>query len=91
MFSSHCCCLPNARHSWRLVHESLPLKGKQYNDLPAAVLEVAESSLTGIYSVQFMHALGCQVDYRVARRSQVFVINHEDSEVQVRMKLQMVR
>lgn len=68
---------------WRLVHESLPLKGKQYKDLPAAVLEVAESSLTGIYSVQFMHALGCQVDYRVARRSQVFVINHEDSEVQV--------
>ncbi|KAF6257410.1 hypothetical protein COO60DRAFT_1236203 [Scenedesmus sp. NREL 46B-D3] len=68
---------------WRLVHESLPLKGKQYNDLPAAVLEVSESSLTGMYSVQFMHAMGCHLEYRVARRSQVFVCSHEDVEVQV--------
>jgi hypothetical protein len=30
-----------SNHSWRLVHESLPLKGKQYNNAPAAVLEVS--------------------------------------------------
>jgi hypothetical protein len=76
-------CYPRYTNSWRLVHESLPLKGKQYNDLPAAVLEVSESSLSGMYSVQFMHALGCQIEYRVARRSQVFVCIHEDAEVQV--------
>jgi hypothetical protein len=66
------------------VHESLPLKGKQYNDLPAAVLEVVESSLSGVYSVQFMCALGCEITYRVARKCYVFVCSHEDVEVQVR-------
>eukprot|EP00882_Tetradesmus_deserticola_P010949 GHRQ01011582.1.p1 GENE.GHRQ01011582.1~~GHRQ01011582.1.p1 ORF type:complete len:206 (+),score=103.34 GHRQ01011582.1:540-1157(+) len=68
---------------WRLVHESVPLQGRQYSELPAAVLEVSESALAGIYSVQFMHALGCEITYRVARRAQVFVCSHEDAEVQV--------
>jgi hypothetical protein len=66
------------------VHESLPLKGKQYNDLPAAVLEVSESSLAGVYSVQFMCAMGCEIAHRVARKCYVFVCSHEDVEVQVR-------
>jgi hypothetical protein len=69
--------------SWRLVHESLPLKGRQYNELPAAVLEVSEASLCGSYSVQFMCALGCEITHRVVRRSYVFVCSHEDVEVQV--------
>ncbi|KAF8056142.1 hypothetical protein HT031_006493 [Scenedesmus sp. PABB004] len=68
---------------WRLVHESPPLMGAAYNGLPAAVVEVCESALGGIYAVQFMHGLGCEIVYRVARRSQVFVCEHEGAEVTV--------
>lgn len=65
------------------MHESPPLKGSAYNSLPAAVLEVSESALSGIYSVQFMHAMGCEITYKMARKNHVFVCMHEDQEVQV--------
>lgn len=76
MHSCHVC-------SWRLVHESAPLVGLPWNNLPATVLEVTESALTGIYAVQFMHSMGCQQKYRVQRRNNMFVCVHEDYEVQV--------
>jgi hypothetical protein len=40
--------------TWHLVHESPLLRGSQYNSLPAAVLEVSESALYGMYSVHFL-------------------------------------
>jgi hypothetical protein len=70
--------------SWRLVHESPPLKGNPYNSLPASVLEVSESSLSGIYSVQFMCHMGCTITYKVGRQNWVYVCSHEGAEVQVR-------
>eukprot|EP00878_Enallax_costatus_P023330 GHUV01024805.1.p1 GENE.GHUV01024805.1~~GHUV01024805.1.p1 ORF type:complete len:199 (+),score=6.30 GHUV01024805.1:458-1054(+) len=68
---------------WRLVHESVPLRGNPWNSLAASVLEVTESALTGIYAVQFMHGMGCQQKYRVQRRNNMFVCLHEGYEIQV--------
>lgn len=68
---------------WRLVHESVPLRGSPWNSLPATVLEITESALTGIYAVQFMHSLGCQQRYRVQRKNNMFICLHEDYEIQV--------
>lgn len=65
------------------MHESIPLRGNPYNNLPATVLEVTESALTGIYAVQFMHSMGCSQKYRVQRRNHLFTCLHEDYEIQV--------
>eukprot|EP00879_Flechtneria_rotunda_P012877 GHRR01013448.1.p1 GENE.GHRR01013448.1~~GHRR01013448.1.p1 ORF type:complete len:216 (+),score=53.07 GHRR01013448.1:230-877(+) len=68
---------------WRLVHESPPLRGNPYNSLPALVLEVTETALGGIFAVQFMYAMGCTHTYRITRRNQIFMCQHEGVEVLV--------
>lgn len=69
--------------SWRLLHESPPLRGASYTSLPAQVMEVSESCLYGIYCVQMFYGLGCTHTYRILRRNCTYVCVEEGLEIMV--------
>lgn len=76
---------PPISHSWRVLHESPPLRGATYAPLPACVVEVSESCLYGIYCVQMFYALGCTCTHRITRKNCTYVCVQGGLELTVRV------
>ena len=80
------CCTgggDRASEEWAVLHEGMPVRSKQANQLPAAVRAVSQSACRGPDMPAFWAALGFKKQYSMVKTGQSFCCYLEGHEVEV--------